>query len=56
MVIELNSITITLFCNLGQWFATSVGTTDESDDQRDDKQSYHAVGCNGEALAVLSID
>ena len=47
---------ISFLCNLFQRFAAGVGGTDETDDERDNEETNHAVGCDGEAFAVLSVD
>ena len=41
---------------MSQRLASGIRTSDESHNQRDGQQGNHAIGCNGEAFAVLAID
>ena len=49
-------VSVALLSDLLQTLATCVRHTDETHDERDSKEGYHAVSCDGKAFAIFSID
>ena len=49
-------VAVTLLRDLVERLATGIGHAQQTHDKGDEQQDYHAISCQGKALAIVTVD